>query len=162
MLGRPLFVYGMLRDPDICAALIGRPLDRRNVAAALAPGFRVVRYPGRTYPALVRVPGGSAEGQVIIGLNRFEHLVLDAFEGEEYRRDVIGVLVEGELHEAEVYLPTARVGPEAEPWSFADWVANHKPAALVSELEAGAAIRAQVLAAGSKKREESWWRSPTP
>jgi hypothetical protein len=144
---RPLFVYGMLRDADICTALLGRALDRRNIAAAVAPGFRVVRYPGRHYPALVRVPGGTAEGQLLVGLSGFEHDVLDVFEGDEYRRDVIPVMVEEELHEAEVFLPTAKIAAEAEAWSFSGWQQNHKAAALVAQAEKGPQIRAQLIAA---------------
>ncbi len=144
---RPLFVYGMLRDADVCTALLGRVPDRRSIAAAVAPGFRVVRYPGRQYPALVRMPGGAAEGQVLLGLTDFEQDVLDVFEGAEYRRDMIPVVIEEELHEIEAFLPTAKIAADAEAWSFSRWQQNHKAAALVAQVEAGARIRAQLIAA---------------
>jgi len=143
---RPLFVYGMLRDADICTAVLGRALDRRSVAAAVAPGFRVVRYPERHYPALVRTPGGAAEGLVLLGLTGFEHDVLDVFEGDEYRRDTIPVIVEEELHEAEVFLPTATIAVAAEAWSFSRWQQNHKASVLVAQVETGARIRAELIA----------------
>ena len=64
---RPLFVYGTLRDPDLLAAVLGRPLQAGEVIAAAAPGFRATHYPNRVYPALIRAPGGFAEGLVLLG-----------------------------------------------------------------------------------------------
>ena len=58
----PLFVYGTLRDPDLLAAVLGRKLRPGGQHMARAPGFRAVHYPGRIYPALIRVPGAAAEG----------------------------------------------------------------------------------------------------
>ena len=48
-----LFVYGTLRDPDVLGAVLGRPATGLNAAA---PGYAVVNYPGRVYPALLRRP----------------------------------------------------------------------------------------------------------
>jgi hypothetical protein len=147
---RPLFVYGTLRDPDLLAAVLGRRPDARNMAPAAAPGFRTVTYPGRPYPALLRAPGAAAEGTVLVGLTRLERTILDAYEGEEYRRMLIPVIVEGELHEAETYLPTASIGPDAEPWSLRGWQERHKPAVFEAESRAAAEIRAQLKAARAR------------
>ena len=57
---RPLFVYGTLRDPDLLAAVLGRPLAACEILAAVAPGFRAAHYPNRIYPALIRAPGAAA------------------------------------------------------------------------------------------------------
>ena len=146
MPGRPLFVYGTLRDMDLFTAVLGRRPDRRNVAAAVAPGWRVVFLPGRSYPALISAAGGRAEGEIVLGLSRAENALLDAFEGDEYRRAVVPVLVEGEMHEADGYLPTAPVGQEAEPWVLARWQAEHKAAALAGGAPAAAEIRRRLRA----------------
>ena len=105
----PLFVYGTLRDPDLLPAVLGRPLPPGSVHDAVASGFRAVHYPGRIYPALVRAPGGSAPGLLLTGLTPFERDLLDAFEGEEYLRGTVPVMVGEELHEADAYLPA--IGP---------------------------------------------------
>jgi hypothetical protein len=146
-MNRPLFVYGTLGDADLLAAVLGRPPDPRNVAAAVAPGFRLAFYPGRVYPALLRAPGGATGGWLLLALTPFELDVLDAWKGSEYRRTVLPVIVEEELHEADAYLPSAAVAADAEPWSLAAWQANHKPAALLAGAVAGEAIRRRLLAA---------------
>lgn len=143
---RPLFVYGTLRDPELLAAVLGRRVDPRAVAAAEAPGFRTVHYPGRTYPALIRSAGEAAQGQILLGLSRLERRVLDAYEGEEYRRGLIPVLVEQEMHEAETYLPTLVIAPTAEAWTLENWQKIHKPTVLASEGRLAARLRAEIAA----------------
>jgi hypothetical protein len=146
-MNRPLFVYGTLCDADLVAAVLGHPLDRRNIAPAVAPGYRISFYPARIYPALLRAPGGAAEGQLLLGLTSFDLAVLDAYEGAEYQRGIVPAIVDEELHEADAYLPAAPVAPDAEPWSLAAWQANHKADALVADGRTAEAIRARLLAA---------------
>lgn len=141
-----LFVYGTLRDPDLLAGALGRPLAPGALHRAVAPGHAVVHYPGRTYPALRRQPGGAAEGLVLRGLSPFELDLLDAYEGAEYRRALLPVMIEDELHEAFAYLPTIAVPATAAPWSLAEWQARHKPRALAGEFEALAGLRLKLLA----------------
>jgi hypothetical protein len=129
---RPLFIYGTLGDPDLLAALLGHAPDRRAIAAAVAPGFRVAFHPGRPYPALLRAPGGAAAGLLLLGLSRADLDLLDAYEGAEYRRAIVPAIVDAELHEADAYLPLAPIPADAEPWSLAAWQANHKAAALAA------------------------------
>jgi len=143
---RPLFVYGTLSDPQLMAAAVGRRIEPRNVLGAVAPGFRAVFYPQRSYPALVRAPGGRAEGLLILGLSPFERDVLDVFEGPEYRRGIVPVLVDAELHEADAYLPVVRVAPDAPGWSLAAWQARHKGEVLADEARAAADLRARLMA----------------
>lgn len=143
---RPLFVYGTLRDPELLAAVLGRRVDPRAVAAATAPGFRTVHYPGRPYPALIRVPGAAAEGLLLLGLSRLERQVLDAYEGEEYRRSVIAVLVDEEMHETETYLPTQVIDGTAEAWTLEAWQEVHKPKVLAGERRLAARLRSEIAA----------------
>lgn len=142
----PLFAYGTLRDPDLLAAVLARPLKPHLLHPARAPGFRAVHYPGRIYPALVRVPGAAAEGLLITDLTPFERDLLDAFEGEEYRRQPIAVMVEEELHEADAYLPAIPIPVGGEDWSLIRWQTNHKPAVIVSEAASASELRARLIA----------------
>lgn len=144
----PLFVYGTLRDPDLLAAVLGRPLRAASLHPARAPGYKSVHYPNRIYPALVRSPGAAAEGLLITGLTPFERDLLDAFEGEEYRRGPVATMLadEPELHEADAYLPVIAVPTDAHEWSLSRWQAEHKPRVLVSESAEAARLRERLIA----------------
>jgi hypothetical protein len=144
----PLFAYGTLRDPDLLAAVLDRPLRAGTIHPARAPGYRAVHYPLRTYPALVRAPGAAAEGLLLTGLSPFERDLLDAYEGAEYRRGVIATMLadEPELHEADAYLPAVAVPTNAHDWSLSRWQAEHKARALVSESAEAARLRQRLIA----------------
>jgi gamma-glutamylcyclotransferase (GGCT)/AIG2-like uncharacterized protein YtfP len=141
-----LFVYGTLRDPDLLAGVLARPLRADAMLAATAPGFRTVHYPNRIYPALVRAPGAAAEGLVLTDLTPFEADLLDAFEGAEYRRQVLPVMIGEELHEAFAYLPAIAVPPDAPPWTLEAWQTDHKRRVLVSERAGADEIRMKLIA----------------
>ena len=79
--GYPLFAYGTLMFGEVLDGLIGR---RPPVTAAVLPGWRAARLPGRVYPGLVPAPGGQAGGLLVTGLNADEWAVFDAFEGDPY------------------------------------------------------------------------------
>lgn len=141
-----LFVYGTLRDPDLLAGVLGRPLDGGATLMAVAPGFRTVHFPGRIYPALVRAPGGRAEGLVLADVTPFEQDLLDAYEGDEYRRGLVPVMVGEELHEAFAYLPAIGVPPEAPGWTLTAWQLDHKPRVLAAERAAAEQLRLRLIA----------------
>lgn len=144
----PLFVYGTLRDPDLVAAVLGRPLRADSVHAARAPGWRAVHYPGRSYPALVRAPGVAAEGLLLTRLTAFERDLLDAYEGDEYRRGPVATMLadEPELHEADAYLPALAIPTDAHEWSLSRWQLEHKAQALIGESAAAARLRERLIA----------------
>lgn len=141
----PLFVYGTLRDPEIAANVLTRPVRAAACHVATAPGFRTVFFPSRTYPVLVRQPGGRAQGLLLTDITPFERDLLDAFEGDDYRRMPVPVMVEEELFEAEAYLPTAPVG-EFKDWSLSRWQAEHKPLALIAHAGTAAELRLRLIA----------------
>ncbi len=142
----PLFVYGTLRDPDLLAAVLGRPLHAGGQHVARAPGFRAVHYPSRIYPALVRAPGAAAEGLLLIDVSPFERDLLDAFEGDEYRRAPLAALVEEDLFEADAYLPAITVPNTGMDWSLSNWQTRHKPRVLGAEAASAAEIRSRLIA----------------
>lgn len=141
-----LFVYGTLRDPDLLAGVLNRPLNADCMLPAIAPGFAALHYPNRIYPALVRRPGAAAEGLVLTDLTPFEKDLLDAFEGAEYRRDIIPVMIAEELHEAFAYLPAIAIPADAPPWTLSAWQMNHKRRVLVSERAGADEIRMKLIA----------------
>jgi gamma-glutamylcyclotransferase (GGCT)/AIG2-like uncharacterized protein YtfP len=141
-----LFVYGTLRDPDLLAGVLARPLNAPTMLAATAPGYRAVHYPGRIYPALVHAPGAAAEGLVLTDLSGFEHDLLDAFEGDEYARALIAVMIGEELHEVFAYLPVVSVAPNAEGWTLSIWQSLHKPQVLAGEHSSARQLREKLIA----------------
>jgi hypothetical protein len=72
--------------------------------------------------------------------------LLDAFEGDEYRRALVPVIVDAELHEADAYLPTAVIAADAPEWSLASWQLSHKAAALAADRLTATELRARLLA----------------
>jgi len=140
-----LFVYGTLRDPDLLAAVLGRPLAAGEALAAAGPGFRAAYYPNRVYPALLRAPGGAAEGLLLTSLSPFEMDLLDQFEGTEYFRSIIPVMIDDELHEAHAYLPSIIVAG-GDPWSLERWQAAHKVDALAADAVQAEDLRRRLIA----------------
>jgi hypothetical protein len=141
-----LFVYGILQDPALLTLVLGRALDPRNVLTAVAPGHRAVCLPGRTYPGLRQTPGAAASGQLLLGLSRFELQLLDVFEGDEYRRDMLPVIVDGELHRAAAYLPLAALPAAAPEWSLPCWQQRHRQPMLTTERKVAGARRTRLRA----------------
>jgi gamma-glutamylcyclotransferase (GGCT)/AIG2-like uncharacterized protein YtfP len=138
-----LFVYGTLRDPDLLGGVLGRPAAGLRAAA---PGFAVLHYPGRIYPALVRRAGAAAPGLVLNDLSPFELDLLDAFEGDEYRREIIPVMIGEELHEAFVYIPAAVVPADSPAWTLEGWQIEHKTRVLAGEKATAAELRMKLIA----------------
>jgi hypothetical protein len=140
-----LFVYGTLQDPDVLGAVLGRPVDLSRLEPATAPGYRAVFYPGRVYPALIRAPDTAARGLVAADLSPLDLAVLDAFEGDEYRREAIMIRIGGEQLLLDTYLPAIPI-VSAPDWELATWTALHKPAVIGQETGTAQALRQRLSA----------------
>jgi gamma-glutamylcyclotransferase (GGCT)/AIG2-like uncharacterized protein YtfP len=138
---KPLFVYGTLRDLDVLDALLGRALKDQERIDATAPGFAAVHYPDRVYPGLIVNPAGNAPGLLLYGLTAIDLNVLDAFEGNEYRRAAIAVQTRSGPASADVYLPVTPIRADAPPWTLEQWTALHKSSVLAGERSTAAALR---------------------
>jgi hypothetical protein len=79
--GLALFAYGTLTFAPVVEALLGR---RPPSAAAVVPGWRAARLPGRPYPGLVPASDGRAAGLLLSGLTPAEWALLDSWEGDPY------------------------------------------------------------------------------
>lgn len=126
MTTRPLFAYGTLRDPDILSAVLGRSVPDHARQLARAPGYAAVHYPGRSYPALIEDPAAAAPGLVLEGLSPLDIAMLDAFEGDEYRRVPITVTTATGALLADAYLPSLDIPADATPWTLEAWTRDHK------------------------------------
>ena len=132
---RPLFVYGTLRDADVLAAVLGRLDGQKTAIAASAPGYRAVFVPDRTYPALLADRTATAPGLLLKGLAQADVALLDFFEGEEYSRGAIEIIVSGEPVAADVYWSVVPVPADAPQWELEAWAGRYKAAFLAAETE---------------------------
>lgn len=101
---RKIFCYGTLQEPKVQLELIGRIVDG---GITYLSGYVVVRdyvdpTDGIAYPRLMAMPDGCVYGRVL-EFTDDEVKVLDAYETEMYRREVME-LASGVS--AEVYLST--------------------------------------------------------
>jgi Gamma-glutamyl cyclotransferase, AIG2-like len=120
-----LFAYGTLRDPDVLESVVGHSVPASRRRPALAPGYEVVFFPGRSYPAIRRRANAVAPGTLIEAVSTQEWRLLDPYEGEEYHRAPIEIIVDGRFEVADAYWPgvVIKVAPS---WRFEDWQAHHK------------------------------------
>ena len=90
----PIFVYGTLCSPQVLQVLLDRSLPPLSPARLIGHA----RYPVRNclYPGTVPTPQhpqNYVDGYLLQGLTSQEHKLLDWFEGDEYERVVVPVLV---------------------------------------------------------------------
>ena len=140
-----LFVYGTLQDADVLAAVLGRAVAVTSLRRAIAPGYRATAYPGRVYPGLVASPGDAAPGRIIDDLSPLDLATLDAFEGDEYGRGTIAVLIDGHPAQAQTYLPTITISALAPVWSLSDSTTRHNPSVIATEVATAEALRHRLL-----------------
>jgi gamma-glutamylcyclotransferase (GGCT)/AIG2-like uncharacterized protein YtfP len=132
------FTYGSLMCEDIFAAVTG--LDARGVDARL-DGYS--RHPviGTDYPGIRLATASSVPGRLYFDLPPLAIERLDRFEGDEYRREAVSVvLADGSQSDAWVYVFDSaqhqRLGDTA--WDFdrflrsgkAQFMQRHPPAPL--------------------------------
>ena len=130
---RHVFTYGSLMFERVWSGIV---CGRYPRVAATLPGFVRQRVCGQDYPSLEQAPADGAgalqpavTGVLYLGVSDIDLAVLDAFEGPDYRRipvEVIlrepvsaspaGCLDAGTALPAETYLFTAREKVEPGPW----------------------------------------------
>lgn len=115
---RHVFTYGSLMFHDVWKPIVSRPLA--SVAAVLQDFAREgVR--GQRYPGIRREAGAHSPGRLYLNVDDDELARLDAFEGDEYRRESVQVSVttrDGRALTlaAEVYSFVDPAGLDGEPW----------------------------------------------
>jgi hypothetical protein len=128
-----LFAYGTLRDPEVRRLVLGHEIAPESVFAATAPDCQVVFFPGRTYPALRGKAGATADGTLLTRLTSVDIELLDRFEGPEYLRQPVNLIVSGTSAVADVYWPAIDLPTAAEPWRLETWQERYKAAFLAGE-----------------------------
>ena len=104
--------------PEVLHKVVGKDFSS---SAAILRGWKRCQVQGESYPAIIPVVEQAVSGVLWFGLSEKEFLLLDAFEGKEYRR--VSVLVtdtEGASLDAQTYAWEKLGGLIDEPWDF-EW-----------------------------------------
>jgi len=109
-----IFTYGSLMFPEVWQRVVR---GSYRAAAAVAAGYARREIAGETYPGMIVQPEGSVQGVLYFDVDERDIAALDAFEGSEYRREAISVLLaSGDAVAAGtyIYLPAHKLSES--PW----------------------------------------------
>ena len=87
---KQLFIYGSLMFDAVWRQVVGASVNKE---AAMLQGYQCQRVCGESYPALQRKIGSLVEGQLVRCVTRHMLRKLDRFEGRQYRRVTVTVLI---------------------------------------------------------------------
>lgn len=86
-------------------------------APAVVNGYARFAVIGQTYPGMIAHPGAVVSGVVYFDVDADDIALLDAFEGQEYRRDTLQAQLEnGAMVTASAYLYRNKSGLTAAAW----------------------------------------------
>jgi gamma-glutamylcyclotransferase (GGCT)/AIG2-like uncharacterized protein YtfP len=125
-----VFTYGSLMFPEIWRQVVTG--EYRSQAAALED-YRRFAVPGATYPGMVAMPGERVAGLLYMDVGLDDLARLDAFEGSDYRRDMVQVtLGSGATVVAGAYVWLDHTRLSDAPWlpeafRLREFIASHVP-----------------------------------
>ncbi|WP_420475715.1 gamma-glutamylcyclotransferase family protein [Noviherbaspirillum sp. ST9] len=109
-----VFTYGSLMFPEVWQRVVRG--DYRSTPARL-DGYARFEIAAETYPGMVAAAGSSVEGVLYFDVSFADMAALDAFEGTQYRRDMVRVVLEsGESVEAGTYIYLLPQKLSGSPW----------------------------------------------
>jgi hypothetical protein len=128
------FFYGTLCDSDVRRLILGYRPSPRQLRPARLPGFRRKRARGRSYPVLVRAPGGRVDG-LLFRPRPGDAARLAAYEGPEYLTRALPVCRNGSRGpaRARVFLPAGSgLSATFDDWQLRRWQRRDKATFLRS------------------------------
>ncbi|MGF1551537.1 MAG: NUDIX domain-containing protein [Paracoccaceae bacterium] len=131
----PIYFFGTLRDADLLAVVIGRPIGAGDVVTAHAPGREARLARGHAYPVLCDAPGRAAEGVVFHPASADEVEAIAYYEEAEYDLVAIEVETEDGPVAARHFAATAKIGASETPFDLAAWQARAKTVAIEAARE---------------------------
>lgn len=130
------FFYGTLCDADVQRLVLGYRPNRRQLCPAWLPGYRRKRARGRSYPVLLRAPGGLVDGLLFHAARPSDAARLAAYEGPEYLTRSLPARKRGvtaSLGRVRVFLPAGSALPAGlDDWQLRRWQRHEKAAFLHS------------------------------
>jgi gamma-glutamylcyclotransferase (GGCT)/AIG2-like uncharacterized protein YtfP len=86
-----LFVYGTLLSKEIWTSIVS---GKYSSNSGVLNGYARKKVKGKNYPGLIEQIGSIVEGLIYYDISEDDSKKLDAYEGEEYARNNISVLLE--------------------------------------------------------------------
>ena len=123
---KDLFAYGTLMCEDIMLAVTGERFSRN---AGFLRDYQRRKIKGEVYPGVIPRPGGVVEGIVYRDVSDAAWSLLDSFEGEMYRRQVVRVsIADGTSLEAHTYVvrPEFKDRLGSSEWNFEKFLRRGK------------------------------------
>jgi gamma-glutamylcyclotransferase (GGCT)/AIG2-like uncharacterized protein YtfP len=97
-----LFCYGTLQVPEVIRAVTGRTY---SAIAAILHGYAIYRVKDAEYPGIIPSAGSEIEGVVYDNVSDNDLKVLDLFESDLYRRQLLEVkLPDNKIRKAWCYV----------------------------------------------------------
>jgi gamma-glutamylcyclotransferase (GGCT)/AIG2-like uncharacterized protein YtfP len=117
-----LFTYGTLEIPSVVKRVLGRDLVGEP---AVLRGYARFLVRGECHPGIAERAGASVSGTVYNGMSPAMFLRLDRYEGEEYQKRIVEVILStGEARTAYTYTCLAGMLSEA-PWDRDIFIRDH-------------------------------------
>ena len=124
-----LFTYGTLEIPSVVRRVLGRDLKGEP---AVLYGYARFMVRGECHPGIVERAGASVPGTVYEGLDPAMFLRLDRYEGEEYQKRIVEVIIGTGVPQA-AYTYTCLAGMLTEaPWNRGVFIRDHLEEFLTS------------------------------
>jgi ADP-ribose pyrophosphatase len=115
------FFFGTLRDRDLLAAVIDRPLDGLTFTPGWIGGYAARRAKDETFPVLVEDADDHLPGVVVDGLTETDHARIRFFEDAFYSAETVTVETHAGPRESRMFLVTDPSQATDEPWSLETW-----------------------------------------
>ena len=126
------FFYGTLRDPEVLAAVLGRPLPPRRLVPAWLPGHAARRVVAESYPCLVAAPGERVDGVLADGLGARDAARIAFYEGPEYRlANLLARRPAGAAVLARACLLRSPPRDDGGAWDYESWRLAHRDRQLI-------------------------------
>lgn len=122
-----VFAYGTLMCADIMRAACG---GLPAAQPAQLPGFSRHPVAGEHYPGIVEADGARVDGLLYRDVSREQLARLDTFEGDQYRRETVCVLLpDGNAVQAQTYIFSNQLRYLLEPgeWDYDAFLREHRP-----------------------------------
>lgn len=109
-----IFTYGSLMFPQVWQRVVRGDYRFASAGVAGHARFAIV---GETYPGMIAQSGACVDGVVYFDVAPHDVAALDAFEGDDYRRDTVTVRLEsGATVEADTYIYIRPQRLSESPW----------------------------------------------
>lgn len=124
------FFFGTLRDPDVLALVLDRPLTDGDHVPARLPAHRTVWAATLPYPLVVPAEGWAAAGRLLLRPSRRDEERINWFEEDEYQPEWRIVETAQGPRRARVFFAREPIRPSGVAWDFARWRHEAKRAYL--------------------------------